>query len=474
MSTSAVNYNLQNLYGQSGPQNLFGAGSNQYGGGWPTMNTPNPTPVPSSGPYNAQTPSIQGTQGGYYTGTTYDPSLTSSLFGYLGGQVGQGLPTYPGQLTAAPNELYGQLGNLLTGGQSNLPYGQQMLQMAQTGNPTDVGPAWQAMIAASQQNIAENQAALKEQYAAGGNLVGTPYGSAMSDYMSQTTLGENAILTQAQQQAAEAAAGRQLSAQQGLTSADLSLGGNLQNIAQTGATNAYNEWLRTQPQYNPLLGQAYGASTTFPSYLNPQQSPWAMLIPALLNAYQFPSGQSKTGPPGPSGPTGPTGPAGRTGPAGPSGPSGTGGVPNYTVNYPWNFPMPQPGGLPSAGQIPGTSSSTITDPGSGQVLGQTGTQVDPNSPQFQQDLQAAWQQGQAGDWSAYWSLVNQIGGSQPTGQTNQLTPPAGTTDTTSLFNPTSTLGGYDPTAGGGGGGGMYDPFAGSYGDASGGIVGYMY
>lgn len=359
MSSSAVNYNLQNLFGQSGPQNLFGTGSNQYGGGWPNMNyaSPNSYSVPSSGPYHAQTPGLQSGPGGYYTGSSYDPQLTSSLFGYLGSQVGQGLPQYPGQLTAPPNELYGQLGNLLTGGQSNIPYGQQMLQMAQTGNPTDVGPAWEAMIKASQQNIAENQAQLKEQYAAGGNLVGTPYGSAMSDYMSQTALGENAILTQAQQQAAEAAAGREAGMQQYLTGTDMALGGQLQGIQQLGATNAYNEWLRTQPQYNPLLSQAYGAATTFPPYLNPQQSPWAMLIPALLNAYKFPSGGgSKTG----GGSSDPSQTPQGTPPIFSEGhyPPGTQQTPNYSVNYPWNFPMPGIG----AGVGTQVDTGMITDP----------------------------------------------------------------------------------------------------------------
>lgn len=417
MSTSSVNYNLQNLYGQPGQQNLFGTGSNQYGGGWPTMATPGAGSynVPPSGPYAAQTPSIQGTQGGYYTGTTYDPSLTGSLFGYLGGQVGQGLPTYPGQLTAAPNQLYGQLGNLLTGGQSNLPYGQQMLQMAQTGNPTDVGPAWEAMKAAEQQNIQQNLAQLKEQFAAGGNLVGTPYGSSVSDYESQTTLGQNAILTQAQQQAAEAAAGRQLSAQQMLTGADLSLGGQLQNISQMGATNAYNEWLRTQPQYNPLLGQAYGAATTFPSYLNPQQSPWAMIIPALLNAYQFPSGGSKTGPPGPPGPPGQQAP----------GPGGQQTPPTF----PGGQQTPQGGQVPTQqGPNAGSSSGPLIDPNTGQPILPPGFQPTDISFNPPPTINPQYDPS-TGTWSnplsGYPSSLGGFGGGG-TGGPQTLTPPAGT------------------------------------------------
>ena len=285
-----------------GQPNWFG-GSQGYGGFYPN---PQGTPTSVPGTYQA------GNQ--YLTGSTYDPALTSDLFGYLQSQVGQQGIMYPGQLTAAPNPVYGQLQGYY-GGQLQQPGGQipglanlaqqlpgygMLEQTAQTGNPISAVPAWQQMIDAQQHQIQAGANQLQMQLAAGGNLVGTPYGSSMADYYEQAGKDQNAMLAQMQQQALESAAGRQFGAQQmlpglGMQTAGLGagigqqaaaglggLGQQLQSINQMGATNAYQEWLRSQPQYSPLLQYTLGAATTFPSYLTrgASASPWNQLAQA--------------------------------------------------------------------------------------------------------------------------------------------------------------------------------------------------
>jgi hypothetical protein len=136
--------------------------------------------------------------------------------------------------------------------------------MSQTGNPTDVGPAWDAMVAAQQKNIGENAANLREQFAFGGDLKSSPFGQAATDFYSQTAKDQNALLAQMQQQASEAAAGRQLSAAGDLTSGATGFGGMLQGLDQQSIQNMLAEFIRTRPEYSPLLGQEGGAATTFP------------------------------------------------------------------------------------------------------------------------------------------------------------------------------------------------------------------
>ena len=51
-------------------------------------------------------------------------------------------------------------------------------------------PEWQSMVAAMGQNTAQNQANLQEQFAGMGDLAGSPFGTAMSNYMQQTNLDQ--------------------------------------------------------------------------------------------------------------------------------------------------------------------------------------------------------------------------------------------------------------------------------------------
>jgi len=291
-------------FGGGNQTNLFGFGANQYGAGWPTMNYPSAGSYGQLGEaFGMRNAGMQSGNAGYQIGTSYSPQLTSDLFGYLQSQIGQGLPAYPGQLTAPPVDIYNQLSNMLSGQQSNLPFAQQMMSMAQTGNPISVTPEWQAMLQSMQQPIAQQRAQLQESMGAGGNLVGTPYGNTMANFGEQVAANQNALLGQLQTQALEAAAGREAGMQQFLTGQGMQLGGQLQNINQLAASNAYNEWLRQQPAYNPLLGYQYGAATTFPPYLNPQASPWLNVPGAILQNIHLPSGTQNPNPtpnPGPN------------------------------------------------------------------------------------------------------------------------------------------------------------------------------
>lgn len=204
------------------------------------------------------------------------PQFTQEFYNYLMTQMGKGatpfnlsaaLPsggsTTPGSLTAPLNNIDQMLQQFYSTG-SGGPAGTGTLQsMSNTGNPTDVGPAWQAMIAAENQNTQNNAANLREQFAFGGDLKSSPFGSAMQQFYNQNTLNQNAQLTQAEQQAQEAASGRQITAAQDLTQGATGFGGTLQSLDQQSIDNMLAEFIRTNPMYSPLLSQMGGAATTF-------------------------------------------------------------------------------------------------------------------------------------------------------------------------------------------------------------------
>jgi hypothetical protein len=206
------------------------------------------------------------------------PQFTEQFYNYLSSQLGKGatpfnqstlLPssgeaTTPGSLNAPLNDVSQMLEQFYKTG-SGGPVGTSTMEsMAQTGNPTDVGPAWEAMIKAQQQNTDRNAANLREQFAFGGDLKSSPFGQSMQDFFNQNTLNQNAQLTAAEQQAQEAAAGRQATAAQDLTSGATGLGTQLQGLDQQAIQNMLAEFVRTRPEYAPLLAQQGGAATTFP------------------------------------------------------------------------------------------------------------------------------------------------------------------------------------------------------------------
>lgn len=139
-----------------------------------------------------QTGGLQGTLGNLYQ--------TGGLTGNLGAAAGT-----PGGLGGSP--VLQQLAQ--SGGLTGV-----MGSMAASGDPISQTPAWQAMIQAENQNIKTGEADLKEQFASMGDLSSSASADAMSQYLQQTVLGQNAQLTQAQAQALEAAANRQLTAGQ--------------------------------------------------------------------------------------------------------------------------------------------------------------------------------------------------------------------------------------------------------------------
>jgi hypothetical protein len=205
------------------------------------------------------------------------PDFTQAFYNYLMTQMGKGatpfnlsaaLPssgqaTTPGSLTAPLtdiNQMLEQFYKTGTGG----PAGTGTLQeMSKTGAPTDVGPAWQAMLDAQQRNIGQNAANLREQFAFGGDLKSSPFGQSMTDFYGQTAKDQNALLAQMQQQASEAAAGRRMTAGEDLTKGGTGFGEMLQGLDQQSIQNMLAEFVRTRPEYSPLLGAEGGASTTF-------------------------------------------------------------------------------------------------------------------------------------------------------------------------------------------------------------------
>lgn len=236
-----------------------------------------------TGPYDPNNPiggagGVKNVGSGAETTTTLFPQFTAQFYDYLQSQLGKGatpfnlsatLPssgkaTTPGALTAPltdVNQMLEQFYKTGTGGPAGTATEQEM---ATTGAPTDVGPAWQAMIDAQQRNIAQQGANLREQFAFGGDLKSSPFGQAATDFYSQTAKDENALLTQAEQQAQEAAAGRRLTAGEDLTKGGQDFGTMLQGLDQQSIQNMLSEFVRTRPEYSPLLSQFGGAATTFP------------------------------------------------------------------------------------------------------------------------------------------------------------------------------------------------------------------
>lgn len=244
---------------------------------------------------------------------------------------------------------------------------------ANQGYPTDVAPAWEAMVAAQQRNLDRRFADLAEGFGARGLGISSPFAQAATDFWTQAGLDQNAMLGQLVLQSQEAARGRELGAagqlaglgtgaaqqlssqgfqaamnqmnqqyqaardlyggslqgardllqgsiagtqglyglesQAGLTEAQrqmalqqlgLGAGVDLSNLwrqnLQTGGAlgqqnygimqdqinRLYNEWLRSQPQYNPMLPYMYSGATGYPPTAFPQYAP--PTLPGTLGA----------------------------------------------------------------------------------------------------------------------------------------------------------------------------------------------
>jgi hypothetical protein len=317
-------------------------------------------PIATNGyPTTASTSGGFSLQGGAASVPNQDPNFSQEWGSMLTGQLGQGISpfdlssylpssgqqTNPGQVAAPLTPILSQLQQFLSGGSSSGVGQQQLLSLLQsggltgnlgttatssgglgasptlsnlantggltgsmgtlaaTGDPIDQTPAWQAMVQSEAQNTALNQANLKEQFASMGDLSSSNAADAMSQYMQQVNLGQNAQLTQAQTQAQQQAVQNMLSAgttgigtqlaagttglnatvgagefgsslqsqlAQFMPQMSQSLGEFGQGLDQNAIQTLMSEYFQTSPQENPLLGMESTLATTYPSIYTKQ------------------------------------------------------------------------------------------------------------------------------------------------------------------------------------------------------------
>jgi hypothetical protein len=205
------------------------------------------------------------------------PQTTTQQFNspsaqWLGGTMA---PAYNMAMGAAQNQQsvlnnpgFSQwLSQLQTPGQG----GQYLGQIAQGGgNPFNVTPAWEAMIAAQQRNLGQNFANLNEAFNVSGGRFSSPFGQAAADYWEQAGRDQNSLLAQMNLTAHEAAQNRLLGASQGLFSGDLATRQSAFN-AQVGAAESA---LGRQSQMQQLLASGalnsgqFLAGQDFNNFLN--------------------------------------------------------------------------------------------------------------------------------------------------------------------------------------------------------------
>ncbi len=187
----------------------------------------------------------------------------------LQAQLPSGGATDPGQVSAPLNPIAQQIMQFLQGGGGGGQPGlDTMQQLSETGLPISQLPAWQAMIAAQERNIGQREAGLREQFAFTGNLAGSPFGTAMTDFQSQTALDQNALLAMMETGALESAAGRQAGASQFLAGMGGEFSELLQGLDQDSINRLMQEFIRTRPEYSPLLNLDFGAATTTPGVVS--------------------------------------------------------------------------------------------------------------------------------------------------------------------------------------------------------------
>jgi len=146
---------------------------------------------------------------------------------------------------------------------------------AETGEPVNVIPAWQSMVDAQERNLGKGAANLREQFGFSGNLKGSPFGQAMVDYETQARKDQNATLGELNVAALESAMGRKLTSQETakarqseaigmLTQGASQLASALQTLDQSSIQATLAEFVRTRPEYGPLLNIMFALATTFP------------------------------------------------------------------------------------------------------------------------------------------------------------------------------------------------------------------
>lgn len=280
--------------GQGGAPNEGGGGGqagNQFFAQLPNMPVPgntlspsNTVPMPGIVPPATQptgsipsTPNAGGvtsTGSGTQVGSTFDPAFTAAFGAWLASQMGAGaqpfnlqslLPssggtTQAGELSAPLTGILNSLQEFYRTGKGG-PTGSEAV--AEAAGPTSAIPEWQKMVEAMTRSTKEGEANLREQFAFSGNLASSPFGNSMTDYWSQTTKDREALLANLENQYSQ----RRLEAGQFLMSGASGLGELLQGLDQQSIDRLLNEFLRTRPEYSPLLNAQYGYATTFPPYM---------------------------------------------------------------------------------------------------------------------------------------------------------------------------------------------------------------
>jgi len=205
---------------------------------------------PSGSNFSLSNPLIGGKHdlgGGARTEPTLDPAFTTQLYQWLQSMMGKGaspfdlsasLPsggtTAPGQLTAPENPILQALQEFYTKG---------------TGGPLPgVLPMWQSEMKSMEIPIQQQLANIKEQFGARGALGSSEMAQAMETYGAQTARDQEALLGQLTLQALP-----------GMESAGM----NLQSLDQGSIDRMLQEFIRTRPEYSPLLPGMEQMGTTF-------------------------------------------------------------------------------------------------------------------------------------------------------------------------------------------------------------------
>ena len=115
-------------------------------------------------------------------------------------------PQYPGL-----NQFFQQLVGRQEGGLTETSFG-SLQQFAETGLPTDVGPAFEALVASRQRFEKQGRADIAEMFGASGARYGSDLMRNLVDFQSQVTADYGRILSDYTFRAQESARGRQLGA----------------------------------------------------------------------------------------------------------------------------------------------------------------------------------------------------------------------------------------------------------------------
>lgn len=261
---SSGEFNVGSLGGLSSTQNqhMSYPGMTMPSTGGP-LDASSPGIVPPTGAYNPPGPTggaggsfdvgTAGTgarlPGQMYQGRTIDPSFTSALDQWLRSQMGKGatpfdlsaiMPstgeaTAPGTLTAPDNPILKSLMEFYTKG---------------TGGPLPgVLPMWTSAMKSMEIPIQKQLANIKEQFGARGALGSSEMAQAMETYGAQTAADQEALLGQLSLQALP-----------GMEQ----FGMDQQRIDQASIDNLLQEFVRTRPEYSPLLGEEFSFGTLFP------------------------------------------------------------------------------------------------------------------------------------------------------------------------------------------------------------------